>query len=41
MTIHKHFVIVIENWKFENWHFYHYVETGNKKYRWMEWKRIL
>lgn len=40
--MHRHLVVVVENWKFENWHLYHYQVTGNAKgtITWMEWKKI-
>jgi hypothetical protein len=38
--MHRHFVVVIDNWMFENWHLYHWQQTGNKKYQWMEYKKV-
>jgi len=37
----RYFLVRIGTWKFENWHLYRYVQTGNSKYRWMKWQRVI
>ncbi len=40
--MHRHFLVVVGQWKFEGWHLYHYVQTSNVKgnVTWMKWERI-
>lgn len=41
--MHRHFLIVVGWWKFENWHVYHYTKTGNIKgnITWWKWRRVI
>ena len=42
--IHRHFLIVVGDWKFENWHLYRLGWThsrGKESNRWRVWKRML
>lgn len=40
--MHKHFLIVLGNWKFENWHLYRLREhcNHNGKVRWRMWDQF-
>jgi hypothetical protein len=43
--MHRHFLIVVGRWKFENWHLYRYTQHCSakkpKQIRWMMWDRII
>lgn len=44
--MHRHFIIVLGTWKFENWRVYRYrqhrdAKTNGAKARWMMWDRCL
>ena len=41
--MHRHFLIVVGPWKFENWHLYRLRPHTNKKRnaRWLMWDRVV
>lgn len=42
--MHRHFLAVVGNWKFENWHLYRYIRTHAVKHpnvTSMTWRRVL
>jgi len=43
MTIHRHFLIIVGRFKFENWHLYRHVDKQSKsgKAQWWTWERVL
>jgi hypothetical protein len=46
MTVRRHFVCVLGNWKIEGWHLYRLTEhvdakTCGKKARWHMWDKML
>lgn len=41
--MHRHFLVVVGQWKFENWHLYRLGTTQNRtgKYTWKVWRRVI